>query len=196
LKIWLIFIVFGILTTPSAAPGSIEGMIYSKLPLWCHLLSYPELFTQTFLFSILLFSWETKPVNAGKVKTPNIYLETLVIGCYSYIGSAVGAVSSIFITGAKVNFEKASSDIRSQLMFVAVFLINEIYILIVKKKQRQNKYLSNPQLFMLTLGINIVTLFCYQLIFYGSSNIFIISFIGIFPALIIWSCLKQNFNKN
>ena len=41
--IWIIFIVFGILTTPAAAPCSIEGVIYSKLPLWYHLLGFPEL---------------------------------------------------------------------------------------------------------------------------------------------------------
>ena len=58
LVLWNIIVLFGILSTPSAAPASIEGMIYSKLPLWYHFIGYPELLTQTFLFSLIVVTWE------------------------------------------------------------------------------------------------------------------------------------------
>jgi hypothetical protein len=54
LYLWGIFLVFGILSTTGAAPSSIEGALYSKLPLWYHLLGLPEISLQTLTFSILL----------------------------------------------------------------------------------------------------------------------------------------------
>lgn len=58
LILWNTIILLGIISTPSAAPASIEGMIYSKLPLWYHVIGYPELLIQTFLFSFSLIKWE------------------------------------------------------------------------------------------------------------------------------------------
>jgi hypothetical protein len=58
--LWNIIIVFGIISTPSAAPASIEGMIYSKLPLWYHFIGYPEILLQTLVYSLWLFFWIRK----------------------------------------------------------------------------------------------------------------------------------------
>ncbi len=57
LILWNIIVVFGIISTPSAAPASIEGVIYSKLPLWYHFIGFPELLLQTLTFSLWLYFW-------------------------------------------------------------------------------------------------------------------------------------------
>ncbi len=55
LMIFSIFAFIGILATPSPAPGSIEGLIYTTTPIKFQLMILPELFFQTFLFSLLLW---------------------------------------------------------------------------------------------------------------------------------------------
>jgi len=37
----------------SAAPGSIEGVVYSTLPMWFQIMSLPELIVQSFLLASL-----------------------------------------------------------------------------------------------------------------------------------------------
>ena len=44
----------GILTPFSASWGGIEGMIFFNFPLWDHIAGWPEVFSQTFLFSVIL----------------------------------------------------------------------------------------------------------------------------------------------
>ena len=63
LILWNIIVLIGILSTPSASPASIEGVIYSKLPLWYHFLGFPELLMQSFCFSYLLVKWENGRLN-------------------------------------------------------------------------------------------------------------------------------------
>jgi hypothetical protein len=61
LRLWLVLVVFGILGAPGPAPGSLEGMIYTKLPLWVHLKGLPEIVLQTLVFSRLLCYWVDHP---------------------------------------------------------------------------------------------------------------------------------------
>ena len=69
LKLWVVVAGIGIICTPAAAPASIEGMIYSQLPLVFHLKIAPELFTQTLLFSILVTS-DSRIKMPQKIKIP------------------------------------------------------------------------------------------------------------------------------
>ena len=59
--IWLVLIFVGILSPFSAAPGSIEGFVYSTLPTWFHIMSLPELFIQSFLLTFLTHYWVNHP---------------------------------------------------------------------------------------------------------------------------------------
>ena len=61
LTLWLVLLIVGILSPFSAAPGSIEGVIYSSLPLWFHLMSLPELVIQSFLLAFLTQYWVNHP---------------------------------------------------------------------------------------------------------------------------------------
>jgi hypothetical protein len=51
----------GVFSPFSSAPGSIEGVVYSTLPLWFHALSLPELIIQSFLLASLTHYFVNHP---------------------------------------------------------------------------------------------------------------------------------------
>jgi hypothetical protein len=50
----------------AATPGSIEGFIYTKIPVIEHLVGLPEVTLQAFLFSIIFIKWDKKNINKTK----------------------------------------------------------------------------------------------------------------------------------
>jgi hypothetical protein len=63
LIMWCMLVVIGILTPFSASWGGIEGMIFFNLPLWDHIVGWPEVFSQTLLLSVLLTYWVGHPMS-------------------------------------------------------------------------------------------------------------------------------------
>jgi phosphotransferase system glucose/maltose/N-acetylglucosamine-specific IIC component len=61
LTFWLVLLIIGIFSPFSSAPGSIEGVVYSTLPIWFHLMSLPELIIQSFLLAFLTHYWVNHP---------------------------------------------------------------------------------------------------------------------------------------
>jgi len=62
LILWLLLVFVGIFSTFGPAPGSIEGLIYTTLPLRSQLSGgLLEVLTQSFLFSGILFYWVNHP---------------------------------------------------------------------------------------------------------------------------------------
>lgn len=61
LIMWCMLIVIGILTPFSASWGGIEGMIFFNLPLWDHIVGWPEVLSQTLLLSLILTYWIDHP---------------------------------------------------------------------------------------------------------------------------------------
>jgi hypothetical protein len=61
LTLWLTLVIIGILSPFSAAPSSIEGMIYTVLPAWFHVLNFPEIFIQSGLLAFLSHYWVNYP---------------------------------------------------------------------------------------------------------------------------------------
>ena len=61
LVLWLVLVVVGILGTFGPAPGSVEGMVYTTLPLRFHLESLPEIVVQALALAALLWYWVTHP---------------------------------------------------------------------------------------------------------------------------------------
>jgi hypothetical protein len=61
LKLWGLLAGLSILSTTGPALGSVEGMIYTKIPLVYHLKAYLEVVPQTLSFSLFLFYWYRKP---------------------------------------------------------------------------------------------------------------------------------------
>ena len=61
LKLWGLLVGLAILSTAGPAPGSVEGMIYTKIPVTTQLIGLPEVVLQTLAFSALLVAWHRKP---------------------------------------------------------------------------------------------------------------------------------------
>jgi hypothetical protein len=61
LTLWLVLLIVGVFSPFSSAPGSIEGVVYSTLPMWFHLMSLPELIIQSFLLAFLTHYWVNHP---------------------------------------------------------------------------------------------------------------------------------------
>ena len=58
---WVVLVVVGILGTFGAAPGSVEGMIYTIVPLELQFTLLPEVILQSFLLASVLFHWVRHP---------------------------------------------------------------------------------------------------------------------------------------
>ncbi len=56
--LWALFLVLALFSTIGPAPGSIEGLIYTRVPLRHHLLTPWEGVVQSLVFSLLLVYWE------------------------------------------------------------------------------------------------------------------------------------------
>lgn len=61
LKLWLLFIGLAILGTSGPAPGSVEGIIYTKFGVLDQILGLHEVVVQTLAFSLALFFWYRYP---------------------------------------------------------------------------------------------------------------------------------------
>ena len=190
--LWNIIIVFGILSTPAAAPCSIEGLIYSKLPLWYHLIGLPEILLQSLAFSSLLFLWVKKKPNHKVIeqnqlkKKSSFFVMAVVIACFAYIGYAIGAILSAKLSGVAINIKDASSNLKieSQLMFIVAFGINVILIIVLSKIWIKNK-VNIFQLFFIFWFIDTAVPLIYQSLFMRMMPIHLGLILGFFPSLII-----------
>jgi hypothetical protein len=61
LILWLVLIIVGILSPFGAAPSSIEGMVYTVLPSWFHIVGLPEILVQSGLLAFLTHYWVNHP---------------------------------------------------------------------------------------------------------------------------------------
>ena len=61
LTLWLVLVIVGILSPFGAAPSSIEGMIYTVLPTWFHVMGLPEVLLQSGLLAFLTHYWVNHP---------------------------------------------------------------------------------------------------------------------------------------
>lgn len=62
LMLWGLFLGLAIFGAAGAAPGSLEGVYFTKLPLSFHLIGLPEMILQTLIFSVWLIWWDKKVV--------------------------------------------------------------------------------------------------------------------------------------
>jgi hypothetical protein len=57
LIMWLLLVTLGILSTFAAAPGSVEGLLYTKMSISLQILGWLEVMTQALLLSAILYYW-------------------------------------------------------------------------------------------------------------------------------------------
>lgn len=128
LRLWVLFAGLGIVCTPAAAPASIEGIVYSRLPLEFHLKTAPEVFVQTLLFSLLV---------AGncKLALPEKIAVPVVVTVISAVGFSVGGIVLAFVLKTDV-MAGARDPGAFAVMFAAlavVFGVTAAYVLPKKR---------------------------------------------------------------
>jgi hypothetical protein len=130
LVLWGVFMAFGILGPPGAAPCSLEGVIYSKLPLWYHLMGLPEIGLQTLAFSVVLLRWERRATDPTRIARgpahPALtgFVKAFVEACFAWTGYAIGGLLSVRLVRRTIDLHRAAGDARTQLMFVVAFAAN------------------------------------------------------------------------
>ncbi len=198
LILWGIFVMFGILGTPAAAPSSLEGLIYSKLPPWYHLIGLPEILLQTLTFSLILVWWERGRYQPGQPVDKSALwadiLKAVMVACFAYMGYAVGSILSAIIARVNIDMEAAASDWKTQIMFVVAFVVNVILILPVSKRWIAYR-ITLWQVFLLFWLVDTVVPLVYQLIFLSPMPLPLAILMGFFPALVITIGMRIGYKR-
>lgn len=156
---WALFVGIGILGTPSAAPSSIEGMVYTKLPVWFHLIGFPEILLQTLAFSLILHNGisDHKIVKAEKAVA---IIKAFSTACFSFIGYTI--VSIAFALLAKARITESGADMR----IVAQFALPLLFTFATALLRYHNAILAHVVLYVLSA----MSLILYQTYVLGSGN--------------------------
>jgi len=122
-RLWAVVAGIGIINTYAPAPVSIEGILYTQLPLEFHLKSATEIFTQSMLFSIFA-------TDSFKIKVLEKYeIPTIITVISGILFSICGIILSLVL---KVDFMKSATDIGAFVTMACsltvVFIITKIYI--------------------------------------------------------------------
>lgn len=115
LRLWIIFAGLGIICTPSAAPVSMEGIIYSQLPLEFHIKTAPEILVQTLLFSF----WVTGDF---KWKIPERIRSSMIVTGISCVGFSLGGVLLTLVLKTDI-MEGASNPFAYLIMVIAMLIV-------------------------------------------------------------------------
>jgi hypothetical protein len=201
LVLWNILVMVGILSTPAAAPCSVEGAIYSRLPLWYHLIGLPEILLQTLTFSLVLVWWDKRQYQRTESReerpaAPSLFSEIMkavMAGCFAYVGYAIGALSLVAITGVEVDMD-AAADLRNQMMFVVAFVVNVVAVFFISKQWLKGR-VSIGLIFALFWGIDTLVPWLYQLVFTPPASLPTALAIGVLPAAIIAVSIRLNYKR-
>ena len=208
LTLWGLLVTIGILSTPAASPGSIEGVLYSKLPMWYHLIGYPEIVLQTLAFSIWLVWWERQSMQShetvAKKDNPLVaeIVKAIMTACFAYIGYAAGGLllaamanANAASTGAEpVDIEAAGANFKMQFMFVVAFIINTFAVFWIARRWLAD-HLNLWMVFLLFWLIDAFVPWLYLTIVFGSSFIPTNLVLGFFPAVIIVISIRMNYRR-
>jgi len=88
LYMWGLLVGVGIFSTFGPAPGSVEGMIYTVVPIWLQLAFLPEVLIQALLLSILMYIWQRNP-HDKRIWIPMIILFIIVLS-FAILGFIFG----------------------------------------------------------------------------------------------------------
>lgn len=181
LIIWLLFIGIGILGTPSAAPSSIEGLVYSKLPLWFHLIGFPEILLQTLTFSLIVHN-AISEYKIIKTERARALLKALSNACFSFIGYTI--VSIAFALLSRVKIEESGTDLK----VIAQFILPLLLAFVVALYDKANLVISHLILYVSSGA----ALMLYQSLILGSGNVVYALIAPVLPVLISFLLLRKN----
>jgi hypothetical protein len=83
LPLWGLMVGLAVLSPTGPAPASVEGFIYTKIPIAQQVRGYFEVLPQTLAFSILVVAWNRRPSRAWTVVMVGL---TLVVALLSAMG--------------------------------------------------------------------------------------------------------------
>ncbi len=198
LVLWGLLVTIGILSTPGAAPGSVEGVLYTRLPLWYHLMGLPEILLQTLVFSIWLIWWQRQSIRersaAAKPANPLMaeVVKAVMAACFAYIGYAVGGLVLAAMANANaaasggqgIDIQAAGANLKMQLMFVPAFIANVLGAFWLARRWQAGS-ISFWALFGVFWLLDALVPWLYQMIVFGGSFVPTVLVLGFFPALII-----------
>lgn len=126
--LWLILVCIGIISASSAAPSSIEGLIYTQLPIEFHLINLPELLLQTFSFSIILWVAEMIPHREKEFSNRIFLLKIIFSIALTMIGIFLTSVSGIILMNfLELDFTNAKLD-RGTISYLTAISILTIIV--------------------------------------------------------------------
>ena len=139
--LWLILVCIGIISSPSAAPSSIEGIIYTQLPIEFHLINLPELFLQTFSFSIILWIAEMIPHEEKEFSNRIFLLKIIFSIALTMIGIFLTSVSGIILRNfLELDFANAKLDRGTISYLTAISILTIIVSYTFGDKVYKNKF--------------------------------------------------------
>ncbi|MDA3730896.1 hypothetical protein PBV87_05200 [Niameybacter massiliensis] len=133
LKLWAVLAIVGIINTPGPAPCSIEGIIYTQLPLEFHLKGAPEILIQTLLFSYFVTRTQKatkKSFVSDKYKTACLAMMITGIG-FSLSGIVLALILKVDIMAGME--DKMAFGVMGIAMIIA-FVATQWYV------QNQNTF--------------------------------------------------------
>lgn len=185
LYIWLLMAGIGIVASPVAAPGSLEGIIYTKLPLWFHFLGLPEVLLQTLVFSIFVHLYLRYPTGITKAMPPifTVLLNALSGACFAFLGYVV--ISVLFALFNQVSItDKANFSLKIQGVFIAPFIVNFLFIYFLNSV-RFTRDVHPILIFLIIWLVNSICVAVYQQFVFEGVNLVYALAAPILPAFIV-----------
>jgi hypothetical protein len=185
LYLWLLLVGSGIVSTSAAAPASIEGVIYTRLPLWYHVFGLPEMLLQTLAFSIVVHLYLRHPTGLLQA-LPSVWgviVQALVGACWAFVGYALASILFALAAGADIAAD-SNTSLRTQGVFVAPFALNAAITLGVKLAAVDRRP-GRVGVFVLVLASNAGAIALYQVLVLGGVSVAYALLAPVLPAAII-----------
>lgn len=87
LRLWGLIVGLSIVSTVGAAPGSIEGFIYTIIPARLQLFGYAEILPQTILFSLMVYYWHRKPGRIWNILSGILVVLIILAGVMGFLAA-------------------------------------------------------------------------------------------------------------
>nr|WP_300365961.1 hypothetical protein [Brachyspira sp.] len=154
--VWLIFVCIAIISAPASAPSSIEGLIYTQLPISFHLVNLPELLLQTFSFSIILWITEMLPHSEKEFSNRVFFTKLLFSIIFTMIGIFLTSICGIIIMNfLELDYNNAKLDRGTISYLTTISILTIIISYSFSDKVYKNKLwllLTIPLILLLYIG--------------------------------------------
>lgn len=185
LWLWALLVGIGIIGTYAAAPSSVEGVVYSRIPLWYHLMGLPEVVVQALLFSILTAWFARYPEHTVQHLPPTARraVQALVVTCLSFAGYAVVSVVFALSQGVRID-DSANFSLATQGVFVFPLAVNAVLAFATTRgvSPGARAYVAAISYLLGAAGILV-----YQSVTFGDAGGGYALIAPVLPALILWA---------